>query len=130
MAKRAIKKVDAHVARRLRERRKEIGMSQEELEEKLCMPFQQVQRYETGTTRIGSSWLVQIANALDVSPTYFFEDAPTAVRLIAGYQNQMQYIADFVASKEGHALIKAFARLPNDVQRRVVKLVETIAKNE
>lgn len=129
MAKKVVKPVDAHVGGLVRERRKAIGMSQEKLGHAIGLTFQQVQKYEKGTNRIGSSRLMQIANALDVEPTHFFVGAPTASRLTAS-QNPMQYVADFVASKDGKALMKAFARLPKDVQRSVVTLVEKIAEHE
>lgn len=105
-------------------------MSQEKLGHEIGLTFQQVQKYEKGTNRIGSSRLMQIANALGVEPTYFFVGAPTATRLTAGNQQSMQYVGDFVASKDGKALMKAFARLPKDVQRSVVNLVEKIAEHE
>lgn len=130
MAKKVIKEVDAHVGELVRERRKEIGMSQEKLGDAIGLTFQQVQKYEKGTNRISSSRLMQIANTLGVEPTYFFVGAPTATRFTAANQKTMQYVADFVASKDGNTLMKAFARLPKDVQRSVVTLVEKIAENE
>jgi transcriptional regulator with XRE-family HTH domain len=130
IAEKIIKEVDAHVGELVRERRKDIGMSQEKLGDAIGVTFQQVQKYEKGTNRIGSSRLMQIANALGVPPTYFFEGAPTAARLTAGNQKATQYVADFVSSKDGTALMKAFARLPKDVQRSVVMLVKKIAENE
>lgn len=129
MQEKVIKEVDAHVGEIIRERRKAVGMSQQKLGEAIGLTFQQVQKYEKGTNRIGSSRMMQIANALNVPPTYFFDGAPTAARL-AEDQKPMQYISDFVASTDGNALMKAFARLPNDVQRSVVNLVETIAEYE
>jgi len=105
-------------------------MSQEKLGDAIGLTFQQVQKYEKGTNRIGSSRLMQIANALGVEPTYFFVGAPTATRPTAGNQQSMQYVGNFVASKDGDALMKAFARLPKDVQRSVVTLVEKIAEHE
>lgn len=129
MAKKAIKQVDAHVGGLVRERRKAIGMSQEKLGNAIGLTFQQVQKYEKGTNRIGSSRLMQIANALGVEPMFFFVDAPTATRVLRN-KNPMQDVAEFVASKDGIALMKAFGRLPKGVQRSVVKLVAKIAEHE
>ncbi len=66
-------KVDAHVARRIRERRKALGMSQGKLGNALGITSQQVQKYEVGTDRVMASRLWDIAKALDVEVGYFFE---------------------------------------------------------
>jgi transcriptional regulator with XRE-family HTH domain len=129
-AKKTEKEIDAFVGEMARERRKAIGMSQQKLAQAIGLTFQQVQKYEKGTNRIGSSRLMQIANALGVAPTYFFEGAPTAARLLDGNGTETQYVADFVALKDGQALMKAFARLPRDLQRSVCVLIEKIAEHE
>src|SRR6516164_572963 len=67
--------VDVHVGSRVRYRRMIIGMSQEKLGEKMNLTFQQIQKYEKGTNRIGASRLFQLSKILDVPVGYFFEDA-------------------------------------------------------
>ncbi len=64
---------DIHVGRKVREARAAKGMSQEQLGKMLGVSFQQVQKYEKGTNRIGSSRLWDIATSLDTPITYFFE---------------------------------------------------------
>lgn len=130
MAKKVIRPVDGHVGALVRQRRLEVGMSQEKLGDAIGLTFQQVQKYEKGTNRIGSSRLMQIANALGVPPTYFFEGAPTAVRVSAKQQDSMDYVSEFIGSKDGGALMRAFLRIPKDVQRSIVNLVDKIAENE
>ena len=130
MTKKVAKPVDTHVGALVRQRRLELGMSQEKLGDAIGLTFQQVQKYEKGTNRIGSSRLLQIANALSVPPTYFFEGAPTAVRISAKQQNSMDYVAAFISSKDGGELMKAFVKLPKDVQRSIVNLVDKISENE
>lgn len=66
--------VDIHVGRRLRSRRTILGLSQEELGNAVGITFQQIQKYERGSNRIGSSRLYQFAQILGVSASYFFED--------------------------------------------------------
>ena len=66
-------KVDAHVGRRVRERRREIGMSQTKLGNALGIAFQQIQKYEVGTNRVAAGRLWDIAKALEVDVGYFFE---------------------------------------------------------
>ncbi len=66
-------KVDAHVGRRVRERRREIGMSQGKLGNALGISFQQVQKYEIGLNRVAAGRLWDIAKLLEVDVGYFFE---------------------------------------------------------
>ncbi len=68
--------IDAYVGERVRLRRTLLGISQTKLAEVLGVTFQQVQKYERGTNRIGASNLYKIAKALGVPVSYFFEDLP------------------------------------------------------
>src|SRR5918911_3890216 len=74
--KKAPNPIDRHVGSRVRMRRMLIGMSQEKLGEALGLTFQQVQKYEKGTNRIGASRLHRITNVLDVPIDFFYEGAP------------------------------------------------------
>src|SRR4029078_3219743 len=76
MAKKAPNPTDKHVGARVRMRRMMLNMSQEKLGDALDLTFQQVQKYETGTNRIGASRLQQISNILQVPVASFFEGAP------------------------------------------------------
>ncbi len=71
--------VDVHVGARVRLRRTLLGMSQEKLGEAIALTFQQVQKYERGANRIGSSRLFDLSRVLDVPIEYFFGDMPAAV---------------------------------------------------
>ena len=66
--------IDAHVGKRIRLRRTLLGLSQEKLGEALGVTFQQIQKYERGTNRVGASRLYDIATALDVPISFFFDD--------------------------------------------------------
>jgi transcriptional regulator with XRE-family HTH domain len=68
--------IDIHVGKRLRLRRTLLGMSQERLGESLGLTFQQVQKYERGANRIGSSRLFELSQILDVPVSFFFDDMP------------------------------------------------------
>src|SRR3954454_6900323 len=76
MLKKAPDPVDRHVGSRVRMRRMMLSMSQEKLGDAIGLTFQQVQKYEKGTNRIGASRLQQISDILQVSPEFFFEGAP------------------------------------------------------
>ena len=76
MAKKTPNPIDKHVGSRVRMRRMMLSMSQEKLGDALGLTFQQVQKYEKGTNRIGASRLQQISNILQVPVSFFFEGAP------------------------------------------------------
>ena len=65
--------VDCHVGKRIRQRRWLVGMTQQQLAEKVGIKFQQIQKYETGANRVSASRLWDIADALDVPVHFFFE---------------------------------------------------------
>ena len=73
------KQVDIYVGLRIRDRRKELGFSQTTLGDKVGVAFQQIQKYEKGSNRVGASRLAAIAKALEVSVDYFFPDADKEV---------------------------------------------------
>jgi len=134
MTKKAPNPIDKHVGSRVRMRRMMLSMSQEKLGDALDLTFQQIQKYEKGTNRIGASRLQQISQVLQVPVTFFFEGAPTlGNEEAAGLQEAPSpaYVTDFLASSEGLALVKAFRRIPDPkVRRRIVDLVEQIAGAE
>src|SRR5204862_1600534 len=68
--------VDVHVGARMRQRRTLLGMSQEKLGTAVGLTFQQIQKYERGSNRIGSSRLFEFAKVLDVPVSYFFDEMP------------------------------------------------------
>src|SRR5881398_2900112 len=113
MAKKAPNPIDKHVGSRVRMRRMMLGMSQEKLGDALDLTFQQVQKYEKGTNRIGASRLQHISEILQVPVSFFFEGAPSlSVNAVAGKDlPSPAYISDFLATSEGLALTKAFTRI-------------------
>ena len=112
-------------------RRMMLGMSQEKLGDALSLTFQQVQKYEKGTNRIGASRLQQISNILQVPVAFFFEGAPSISPHPDGMKDAPSpaYVSDFLATSEGLALTKAFTRIKEPkLRRRIVDLVEEIAE--
>jgi transcriptional regulator with XRE-family HTH domain len=132
LAKKAPNPTDKHVGSRVRMRRMMLGMSQEKLGDSLGLTFQQVQKYEKGTNRIGASRLQQISQILQVPVSFFFEGAPSAV-LVGRHEGMGEapspaYVSDFLATSDGLALTKAFMRIDDSkLRRRIVDLVEQIA---
>jgi transcriptional regulator with XRE-family HTH domain len=128
MAKKAPNPIDKHVGSRVRMRRMMLSMSQEKLGDALGLTFQQVQKYEKGTNRIGASRLQQIAHILQVSVSFFFEGAPHSPGGGMSEAPSPAYVADFLATSDGLSLTKAFMRIKsNKLRRRIVDLVEQIA---
>ncbi len=128
MPKKAPNPIDKHVGSRVRMRRMMLGMSQEKLGDALGLTFQQVQKYEKGTNRIGASRLQQISLILQVPVSFFFEGAPSENPDGFGEAPSPAYVTDFLASPEGLALVKAFMHIPNPkLRRRIVDLVEEMA---
>jgi transcriptional regulator with XRE-family HTH domain len=136
MAKKAPNPIDKHVGSRVRMRRMMLGMSQEKLGDALGLTFQQVQKYEKGTNRIGASRLQQISQILQVPVAFFFEGAPVIVgefEPAAGMQEAPSpaYVSDFLATSDGLSLTKAFMRIKDaKLRRRIVDLVQQIAGEE
>ena len=127
--------VDKHVGSRVRMRRMMLSMSQEKLGDALGLTFQQVQKYEKGTNRIGASRLQQISHILQVPVSFFFDGAPhvpgTPRAEGLGEAPSPAYVSDFLATSDGLALTKAFMRIGDSkLRRRIVDLVEQIAASE
>jgi transcriptional regulator with XRE-family HTH domain len=132
IAKKAPNPTDKHVGSRVRMRRMMLGMSQEKLGDALGLTFQQVQKYEKGTNRIGASRLQQIAHIIQVPVSFFFEGAPSVQSALRpdgmAEAPSPAYISDFLATSDGLALTKAFMRISDSkLRRRIVDLVEQIA---
>jgi transcriptional regulator with XRE-family HTH domain len=130
MIKKAPNPIDKHVGSRVRMRRMMLGMSQEKLGDALSLTFQQVQKYEKGSNRIGASRLQQISLILQVPVSFFFEGAPPPPGRETGFEDAPSpaYVTDFLATSDGLTLVKAFMRIPNSkLRRRIVELVEEMA---
>ena len=111
-------------------RRMMLSMSQEKLGDALGLTFQQVQKYEKGTNRIGASRLQQISIILQVPVAFFFEGAPVLHTNADGMKEAPSpaYVSDFLATSDGLALTKAFMGIKDaKLRRRIVDLVEQIA---
>jgi transcriptional regulator with XRE-family HTH domain len=121
---------DTHVGARVRLRRMTLGISQERLGQALGLTFQQVQKYEKGTNRIGASRLHHIAQILQVPETFLFEGAPRSGHPTSDRDaHSPAYISEFTSSPDGQALIKAFARIKDrNVRRSIVALIDQLSE--
>jgi transcriptional regulator with XRE-family HTH domain len=119
MKQRSAGKPDIEMGKKIRLRRVEQRISQSDLGEKLGVSFQQVQKYEKGVNRVGASRLQQIATALDV-PVTFFYDSDNKTREVESLL--------FLDSAFSLRLLRAYSRIKSQaVQRQLVTLMESIA---
>ena len=133
VVKRIANPVDKHVGSRIRMRRLMLGMSQEKLGDALGITFQQVQKYEKGTNRMGAGRLQHISHLLQVPVPFFFEGAPHLPGEPSGIgpAPSPAYVFNFLATSDGLALTKAFMQITEpSLRRRIVELVEQIAGDD
>jgi transcriptional regulator with XRE-family HTH domain len=131
MAKKSPDSTDVHVGSQIRTRRQELGMSQEKLADGLGLTFQQVQKYEKGTNRVGASRLQAISALLQVPISFFFEDAsPPSTRKKAADGPSDDFVTEFLKSGDSDTLMKAFLRIKApEVRRSIVHMVEAISNS-
>ena len=126
--------VDVHVGARVRMRRTLLGMSQTKLGEAIGLAFQQVQKYERGASRIGSSRLFDLSRVLDVPVGYFFDDMPTAVAAISPAKKKRgrakkppSYEPDPMATRETMELVRAYYEISDpQIRKRLFELTKTL----
>lgn len=130
-APRSANPVDVHVGTRLRIRRQVLKMSQEKLGDKLGVTFQQVQKYERGSNRVGASRLWKISQVLDVPVNYFFEglgECMPSAQFAEG--DQMPVVYDFIRSHDGVALAMAVSKIKSkSVRRQILELARSLAES-
>ena len=126
--------IDRHVGNRVRMRRIVLGISQQKLGAALDVSFQQVQKYEKGSNRIGASRLQDISRILEVAPAYFFDGAAAAgPAALGGFaeEKSSDYVVDFISTTEGLHLNRAFARIRDPkVRRHLVELIVATADSQ
>jgi transcriptional regulator with XRE-family HTH domain len=110
------RKADVFVGARVRFRRKELGLSQGRLAERLGITFQQVQKYEKGVNRVGASRLADMARILSVPVSYFFEDAEGPEPSEAGVSSMSNVLTMAGATD----LLRAYSHISNPALRKVV----------
>ncbi len=118
--------IDVHVGSRVRARRKMLSLSQTQLGQELGVTFQQVQKYERGTNRIGSSRLFRMSSALDVPVAYFFEGAETK---LPGYNEGLEGLdSDTFERQETQELVESYYRI-NDprIRKKVLGLARLLS---
>ena len=116
--------VDVHVGKRVRHRRWLIGMTQQQLAQQVGIKFQQIQKYETGANRISASRLWDIAEALDVPVSFFFEGLEETQKEDAGKKSVP---ADLMGDKEALDLVRSYYAIPENQRRRLFELARVLS---
>lgn len=127
--------IDVHVGARIKARRTGLRISQSEIGKKLDVTFQQIQKYENGTNRVGASNLYRLSQALDVDVAYFFREMPKSI-IQDGYAGEglsdsatPEFDNDPMSSSEAIKLVHNYFRIANTkVRQRIFQLVKTIAE--
>ena len=127
--------VDVHVGSRVRMRRTLLGLSQTKLGEAIGLTFQQVQKYERGANRIGSSRLFELSQVLDVPVSFFFDEMlPEVQTSVKDGDSAKHAVAkpngkDPVSKRETLELVRNYYRVGDPrVRKRLFELVKSISK--
>jgi transcriptional regulator with XRE-family HTH domain len=121
--------IDLHVGKRLRRRRRLLGMTQQDLAGQVGVRFQQIQKYECGANRVTASRLYDLSRALNVSVQYFFDgivpmDAP------ANAANDAEKLeGDILSQKETLELVRAYYRLGERPRKRLLELAKALEED-
>ena len=118
-------KVDVHVGQRIRQRRWLTGMTQQRLAELVGIKFQQIQKYETGANRVSASRLWDIAHALDVNVSFFFDGIKTEAEEAKAPSGNIPI--DVMGDKEAMDLIRSYYSIPEDQRRRLFELARVLS---
>ncbi|WP_420860932.1 helix-turn-helix domain-containing protein [Algirhabdus cladophorae] len=117
--------VDVHVGKRIRHRRWMLGMTQQQLAEKVGIKFQQIQKYETGMNRVSASRLWDIADTLDVAISFFFEGLAEGDPAV---QNVEKLPGDVLTDKEALELLRSYYAMPENQRRRLFDLARVLSE--
>ncbi|NUH65981.1 helix-turn-helix transcriptional regulator [Sulfitobacter sp. S0837] len=116
--------VDVHVGKRIRQRRWLTGMTQQKLAEMVGIKFQQIQKYETGANRVSASRLWDIADALGVPVSFFFEGLKEDGSEAASAEGLP---TDLMGDKEAMELVRSYYAIPENQRRRLFELARVLS---
>jgi len=116
--------VDVHVGKRIRHRRWLAGMTQQQLAQSVGIKFQQIQKYETGANRVSASRLWDIADALDVDVSFFFEGLTADETAQDGTRSVPD---DILGDKEALELVRSYYAIPEAQRRRLFDLARVLS---
>ncbi|MDQ0464520.1 transcriptional regulator with XRE-family HTH domain [Caulobacter ginsengisoli] len=116
--------IDVHLGKRLRRRRRLLGLTQQQLAGTVGVRFQQIQKYECGANRISAARLWQLSEALEVPVGYFYDGLSDQDRRDAA--NDGEGGGEMFARKETLDLIRAYYQLGERPRRRLLDLAKSL----
>lgn len=124
--------IDLYVGKKLRQRRRLLGLTQQKLADEVNIRFQQIQKYESGANRISASRLWSLSKALEVPVAFFFEGIDSEVLEVRshganGHDHHDRAPADVFSSKETIDLVRAFYNLGEEPRRRLLDLAKAMS---
>lgn len=128
MTKRTTGNVDTYIGQRIRARRLQLGISQQDLGEALGVSFQQIQKYEKGTNRVSTATLIAISGVMDVEPEHFYQGAPG---LKCARKNAAPSAVDeFMSTKDGLMIAQSLVLIADpDVRHAVAASIGRISRS-
>ena len=117
---------DLHVGKRLRRRRRLLGMTQQELAVQVGVRFQQIQKYECGANRMTSSRLYELARAMNVPVQYFFDGLDEQMGPGRPANDAESLESDVLSQKETLELVRAYYRLSERPRKRLLELAKAL----
>lgn len=121
--------IDLHLGKRLRRRRRLLGLTQQQLASAVGVRFQQIQKYECGANRISAARLWELSEALEVPISYFYEGLEDAA--VNGAANDaVRRSEQVLARKETLDLVRAYYRLGERPRRRLLDLAKSLDDND
>lgn len=122
--------VDIHVGSRVRLRRTLLGMSQEKLGNALGLTFQQVQKYERGANRIGSSRLYHLSQILDVPISFFFDDMVSVKANGMAEKGKQTFEIEKLSRRETLELVRAYYKIMDPtVRKKIFEMVKAVGNS-
>lgn len=116
--------VDVHVGKRIRHRRWIVGTTQQQLAEKVGIKFQQIQKYETGMNRVSASRLWDIARAMGVEISFFFEGLDG----MSSENSEHDMPSDLLSDREALELLRSYYAIPENQRRRLFELARVLSE--
>ena len=118
--------IDLYVGKRLRRRRRLLGLTQQSLAEQVGIRFQQIQKYECGANRVSSARLFELSEALSVPIQYFYEGLSDANRQAQGPEQPEIIAADILSKKETMDLVRAYYSMGEGPRKHLLDLAKSL----
>ncbi|MDP8916874.1 MAG: helix-turn-helix transcriptional regulator [Pseudomonadota bacterium] len=121
--------IDLHLGKRLRRRRRLLGLTQQQLASAVGVRFQQIQKYECGANRISAARLWELSEALEVPISYFYEGLEDAA-VNSAANDAVRRSEQVLARKETLDLVRAYYKLGERPRRRLLDLAKSLDDND